>query len=144
MLKDPNHTDQTAYELLGLPFDTPLPDVRDALKRFMREQGRKNPHLLGAAQQAQKKLQSAAGRAELDIWLYDMKITGDVSEPAKALDLDDFSRPRALEPSQLYCALTVAHRDAPRREITPQEVKFSDVRSFDNIESFRLTPQFDH
>jgi hypothetical protein len=31
MLKDPNHLDVTAYELLGLPFDVALPDVLDAL-----------------------------------------------------------------------------------------------------------------
>jgi hypothetical protein len=143
MLKDPYHADLTAYELLGLPLDAALPEVRDALKRFMRERGRKSPHLLAAAAQAQKRLQSPVGRAEIDIWLYDVKLSGDASEPAEALDLDDFGLPRALAPSELYCDLTGADLEADKREIKPRRMNFSDVRTFDNLDAVRFTPRFD-
>jgi hypothetical protein len=143
MLKDPNHLDVTAYELLGLPFDVALPDVLDALKRFMRDRGRKTPHLLGAAAQAQKKLQSPVGRAELDIWLYDIELKDDATAPARVLDLDELSRPRALAPSELYCDLTGGDLEADKRGIKPQRMKFSDVRAFDNIENIRFMPRFD-
>ena len=143
MFKDPLHQDETAYEFLGLPFDAPLPDVREALKRFMRERGRKNPHLLGAAAQAQKKLQSPLGRAELDIWLYDIKISESDIGPAPAINLDELTLPRALPSSELYCDLTGADLEADKRQITPQRMKFSDVEVFDNLQAIRFTPVFD-
>jgi hypothetical protein len=143
MQKDPHHTDETPYELLGLPLDATLPEVREALKSFLRAKGRQFPRLLGPAQQAQKRLQNALGRAEVDIWLYDLKISGDASQPVTRLDLDDFSRPRALLPSQLYSALSARPEDLPRREIKPQKVKFSDVRSFDDIDTLLFEPEFD-
>lgn len=52
MLKDPVDAAETAYELLGLPFDASLDDVRAALKRFMKDPRKK--HLMGAAAQARK------------------------------------------------------------------------------------------
>jgi hypothetical protein len=143
MQKDPHHTDQTPYELLGLPLDASLPQVREALKSFLRAKGRQFPHLLGPAQQAQKRLQNALGRAEVDILLYDLKMSGDANHPVTQLDLDDLSRPRALLHSQLYTALSTPRGNLPRREIKPQKVKFSDVRSFDDIDTLLFEPEFD-
>ena len=144
MLKDPFHLEETAYEILGLPFDAALPAVRDALKTFMKGPARARPHLLGAAAQAHKKLQSPVGRAELDIWFYDINMAGDLSESAKARDLHELGRPRALAPSELYCDLNCADFEADKREIATQRMKFSDVRAFDSIESIRFEPKFDH
>ena len=143
MQKDPQHSDQTPYELLGLPLDASLPEVREALKNFLRAKGRQFPHLLGPAQQAQKRLQNALGRAEVDIWLYDLQISSDASHPVTQLDLDDFSRPRALVPSQLYSALSGTPGEIPRREIKPQKIKFSDARFFDDIDKLGFEPEFD-
>lgn len=144
MLKDPHHTEMTAYELLNLPFDAPLNLVQSALVRFMQQEGKKKPHLLGPAQQAAKKLQSPKGRAEIDIWLYDIKLTSENTSPAEALDLDEFSRPRVLPVSELYCDLTGADLEKEKRSVTLQKVKFSDIRFFDDVESWRFSPWFDH
>ena len=143
MQKDPEYTDQTPYELLGLHLDATLSEVREALKNFLRAKGRQFPHLLGPAQQAQKKLQNALGRAEVDIWLYDLNVSGEASTPASQVDLDDFSRPRELPLSQLYSALSAPPEEIPKREIKPQKVKFSDVRAFDDIDTLQFEPEFD-
>jgi hypothetical protein len=98
---------------------------------------------MGAAAQAQKKLQSPAGRAELDIWFYDIKITEVDATPVKVVDLDEFTRPRPLPVSELYSDLAGGNLEADKRKITPQRMKFGDARVFDNLGSIRFTPQFD-
>jgi hypothetical protein len=141
MLKDPVDSTETAYELLGLPFDASLEDVRAALKRFMKDPRQR--HKMAAAAQAQKKLQSPAGRAELDVWLYDIKVAEFDPGPATTLDLDDLTRPCVLPASELYSDLAGADLEADKRKITPQRMKFGDSRVFDNVESIRFSPHFD-
>ena len=141
MLKDPIDDAETAYDLLGLGFDASLEEVRGALKRFMKDPRKR--HLMGAAAQAQKRLQSPAGRAELDIWFYDVKISEVDASPAATFDLDEFTRPRPLPVSELYSDLAGENLEADKRKITPQRMKFGDARVFDNLESFCFTPQFD-
>ncbi|MGB8258912.1 MAG: hypothetical protein WCE75_01115 [Terracidiphilus sp.] len=143
MIKDPNQTEQTPYELLRLPFDAPLAAVHGALPRFIREQGIRAPQLIGPAQQAQKKLQSSSGRAELDIWLYDVQVTAEAGEQAAAPVFDDLGRPRAVDPSQLYCLLDDTSRPVPQRAIAPERMEFEDLPEFDSRSAARFVPEFD-
>src|SRR5260370_3600126 len=70
MFKDPFQPGDTPYEILGLQPDASPAEVQAALPRFMRD--RKNLPRLAVAQQALRKLKTAADRAQVDIWLYNV------------------------------------------------------------------------
>lgn len=143
MIKDPNHTLETPYELLGLPMEAPLADVRQALPRFMRD--RRKLARLGLAQEAARKLQSAAARARIDIWFYLLEVPASDGPDAapKPLVLDEFRSAPVVTPAALFCDLEGADLTTETREITVLAMKISDVRTLDGMEELRLRPAFD-
>jgi hypothetical protein len=143
MLKDPNHKDETPYELLNLPLEATRQELHQALPRFMRD--RRNLARLGRAQEAVRKLQNAKARAGIDIWFYESGPAEAASGPAqpRALVLDEFRQVPALPPQALYTDLDGADRAADSRPIDILKVKISDVRSLDGVEEIRLRPDFD-
>lgn len=144
MLKDPNNTDVTPYDLLALAPDASSAEVQKALPRFIRRDPR-NIARVGQAQEAVQKLQKARARASIDIWFYqvDAQQMQEPSEEPQALNLDEFRQVPVVPPEALYCDLEGALIEADFRQISVAQVRFSDVRVFDGIEDVRLRPQFD-
>lgn len=144
MIKDPNDKQPTPYELLGLPLDAPLALVRGALAKFMMGEGRRQRQLIPAAQQAVRKLQNARERAEVDVMLYGGALPEVPVDAVEAvLQVDDLVQPVTVDPAELYSDLQAEPGRADEREIKYRKVAFSDVRSFDGIESVTIQPQFD-
>ncbi|MBM3318230.1 MAG: hypothetical protein FJY75_10320 [Candidatus Eisenbacteria bacterium] len=143
MIKDPNHTQETPYELLGLLEEAPLADVRQALPRFMRD--RRKLARLGLAQEAARKLQSAAARARIDIWFYLLEVPeSDRTEVAPTpLVLDEFRFAPVATPAALYCDLEGTDLTTETRDITVLAMRIGDVQTLDGLKQIRLRPAFD-
>jgi hypothetical protein len=143
VFKDPAHTAQTPYELLGLPLEPSRDAVYKALPAFMRD--RRNLPKLGQAREAVQKLQSVLARAAIDIWMYQV---GAPEEAAGAVmpeppPIDTFLAVKAIGPAALYCDLDAPDPSARFRGIVPLTIRLSDVPSLDGLDGVDLAPAFD-
>lgn len=146
MIKDPKHIAETPYEVLGLPFEAPLEDVRQALPRFMRDPRKIKKHGgLGPAQEAVRKLQNAIARTGIDIWLYQLSAPEEVApgpEPGPLI-LDEFLTGHAVPPQALYCDLEGADLAADSRVVVAQTMRIADIKTLDGLDAVRPRPGFD-
>jgi len=72
MLKDPLDKEENPYDILGIPEDTTLEEVNQALPRFMRKV--KNVTKIAKAQSALKKLKNLQERITIDLMYYSVEI----------------------------------------------------------------------
>lgn len=116
MFKDPFQPRETPYEILGLQPDASPAEVQASLPRFMRD--RKNLPRLAVAQQALRKLKSAADRAQVDIWLYNVETPSASFVPAPS----DLPRVTCCPVDELYSDLS-SHE--------PYQTIFDDLKHYD-------------
>jgi hypothetical protein len=143
MLKDPKDPSVSPYELLGLKPDAPGTDVLKALPAFMRN--RKNLPQLGQAQEAARKLQNARARAGIDLGYYQLVADG-AEEGTLAVDAESLKEFHAIPIAPVDAFYTDLNAEAMRaefRDVTPNQVKFSDSHAFDGLEAIHLRPTFD-
>ena len=144
MLKDPNHKNQTPYEILGIPFNASLAQVKKALIVFLQVKERKQPQLIKAAQQANKALQNPKARAQIDVWLYDAVLPQQSEAPTNSLDLTEFGQPTIFKATELFCDLSGNMPEEDVDEIVLHEASFVEVTEFDDKMNATLLPDFDH
>jgi hypothetical protein len=116
MFKDPFQPGGTPYEILGLRPDASPAEVQAALPRFMGDP--KNLPRLALAQQALRKLKTAADRAQIDIWLYN------VDTPSA-----DFVSAQSDLPRIHSCPVEELYSDLSSNE--PYQPNFDDLRHYD-------------
>lgn len=116
IFKDPFQPGETPYEILGLQPDASPAEVQASLPRFMRD--RKNLPRLAVAQQALRKLKTAADRAQVDIWLYH------VSTPSA-----DFVPASSDPPKVASCPVDELYSDLSAEE--PYQANFDDLKHYD-------------
>ena len=145
MLKDPNHQQETPYELLGLTPDASAEEVHKALPRFMRD--RRNIPRLGKATEAVKRLKNARERAEIDIWFYEieaMEATGSSNGLASApLALEEFTVVPCWPAESLDSDLESPPPQANLEEITFLRPKITDLKRFDGWDASAIRPVVD-
>ena len=143
MIKDPQQNVETPYELLGLPANASRTEVQGALPKFMRD--RRNIPRLGKAQDAVRKLQNAKARAAIDIFFYEVNLAaaGAGAADAPPPDFSEFQRIPVLRVDQLYNDLDGGRVTADFRQVTPTQIKFSEVKVFDGLDDVHIRPRFD-
>jgi hypothetical protein len=142
VLKDPYDDREIPYEMLDLPYDAPLASVQSALKRWMIAH-RRQPGLLGRAQNAAKQLQSPKTRAGIDIWFYPSEEKFSASAPGSGLALDAFLRVPTADPGELPRDLLAAECGMPLPEWPALPAEFAEMTDFDCLESTRLDPAWE-
>jgi hypothetical protein len=140
MLKDPNHQDETPYELLGVALEASPGSVHQALPRFMRD--RRNIPRLGRAQEAVKKLKNARERAEIDIWFYEIEAVDPAAASDGQLDLAEFRRVPSWGPEAVETELD-SPGPSPAAEIAYLNPRISDLKRFDGWDARGLRPPLD-
>jgi hypothetical protein len=143
MFKDPSQTEETPYDLLGLEPNATPKQIQEALPRFMRD--RKNIPRLPLAQEAIRRLKAPAGRALVDMWLYNVEAAPQQAGPAvdMAEALAGFRRVPCYPASELYSDLTGLDPAQEQREIQFKEIQFADLAHYDERNLVDLTPEFD-
>jgi hypothetical protein len=116
MFKDPFQPGETPYEILGLQPDASPAEVQASLPRFMGD--RKNLPRLAVAQQALRKLKTAADRAQVDIWLYNVDTASAEFVPAPS----DLPNVTSCPVNELYSDLSTGEH---------YKINFDDLKHYD-------------
>ena len=143
MFKDPFQTEETPYEVLGLPPNASPADVQASLPRFMRD--RKNLPRLAIAQQAIRKLKTPADRAQVDIWLYNVNAGPQLGGPEVDIrqELADLLTVPCYPAEELYCDLNGLDLSKERREIEFQQMQIEELKYYDEFSAIDPAPEFD-
>ena len=143
MMKDPLHTEETPYELLGLNPDASHNEVHLALPRFL--QNKDNLSKRVRAQESAKKLRNPRDRIAFDILYYCIEKIDE--NDCKDMDiyssLSEFVVVPYFSDDELYLDLKKEDFSREFKEMKSRKIEMKEITKFNNIESIRLEINFD-
>jgi hypothetical protein len=143
LLKDPFHTEETPYELLGVDPAVRPTELQAALTRFL--QDRRNLPKLGRAQEAVKSLKNIEARLSLDILFYRLERAPDNHFEPEDLraKLEAFVHAPDAPDETLYSDLEKKDFSNDFSEIKFNAIQFRELNKYDGLDAIKLTVPFD-
>lgn len=142
MIKDPLHTEETPYDLLGLKPDARPAEVHQAMLRFMAQP--RNLPRLQLGMQASQRLKNPSQRLAVDFLYYDVAgLEPEAGPEPPPLALQDLIQVPFLRPEDLFCDLDRGDFSQDLGDIRFHHFSFLPEDGFDNLAGYRLDVQLE-